>query len=112
MVDCPSVFRHGSAWFMLYVCTTNKVGYETHLARSDDLLHWTPLGKCSLSETLAGTAGRPMAASRSSITTGAVLIELQPFDNRYWMSYLGGSLQGYETDRCRSAGVDEASRSR
>src|SRR3954468_12657165 len=43
-VDCPSVFRHGDAWFMCYVCM-NKVGYETHLARSDDLLHWQPLGK-------------------------------------------------------------------
>src|SRR6476659_6522421 len=43
-VDCPSVFRHGDAWFMVYVCM-NKVGYETHLARSDDLLKWEPLGK-------------------------------------------------------------------
>ena len=44
MLDCPSVFRHGDAWFMVYVCM-NKVGYETHLARSADLLEWEPLGK-------------------------------------------------------------------
>src|SRR4051812_15788547 len=44
MVDCPTVFRHAGAWFMAYVCM-NKVGYETHLARSTDLLKWEPLGK-------------------------------------------------------------------
>ena len=35
-VDCPSVFRAEDKWFMIYVCM-NKVGYETHLAVSDDL---------------------------------------------------------------------------
>ena len=29
---------------MVYVCM-NEVGYETHLAQSDDLLKWDPLGK-------------------------------------------------------------------
>src|SRR5438552_9486316 len=43
-VDCPSVFRFNSKWHMLYVCM-NDVGYETHLAESDDLLKWYPLGK-------------------------------------------------------------------
>src|SRR5947207_15537754 len=43
-VDCPSVFRFGSQWFMLYVCM-NDVGYETQLAESDNLLDWRPLGK-------------------------------------------------------------------
>src|SRR6185369_14580012 len=31
LVDCPSVFRFGDKWYMLYVCM-NDVGYETHLA--------------------------------------------------------------------------------
>ena len=44
MLNCPSVFRHGDAWWMAYVCM-NKVGYETHLARSDDLLNWEPRGR-------------------------------------------------------------------
>src|SRR5438874_12901907 len=43
-VDCPSIFRRGDKWFMLYVCM-NEVGYETHLAESRDLLHWQSLGK-------------------------------------------------------------------
>src|SRR4051812_8907152 len=40
LIDCPNVFRRDNAWWMVYVCM-NKVGYETHLAKSDDLLHWT-----------------------------------------------------------------------
>ena len=44
-VDCPSIFRSGKYWYMMYVAITNKLGYQTFLARSDDLLHWEKLGK-------------------------------------------------------------------
>ena len=44
-LDCPNVFRHGDAWYMVYVAITDKVGYETCLARSENLLDWKPLGK-------------------------------------------------------------------
>src|ERR1700722_19835051 len=44
-VDCPSVCRYGDHWYMMYVAITNKIGYQTFLARSDDLLHWKKLGK-------------------------------------------------------------------
>src|SRR6185437_9064317 len=40
MIDCPSVFRFGERWCMMYVAITNKVGYQTFLANSDALLHW------------------------------------------------------------------------
>jgi len=51
-VDCPSIFHSGGHWYMMYVAITNKVGYQTFLARSDDLLHWEKLGKIlSFSET-------------------------------------------------------------
>src|SRR6266545_4961165 len=43
-VDCPRVFRVHGKWYMHYVCM-NEVGYETHLASSDDLLKWRPEGK-------------------------------------------------------------------
>jgi len=38
---------------MMYVAITGKVGYETFLARSEDLLNWDKLGKI-LSFTQAG----------------------------------------------------------
>ena len=48
--DCPTVFRHDGRWFMTYVCYDGKEGtdgrgYETWIATSDDLLHWTTLGR-------------------------------------------------------------------
>lgn len=96
-VDCPSIFRHQDQWYMVYVCM-NKVGYETHLARSADLLHWDTLGKI--------LAFRPEGWDRWQADGGIALCDptwgggsqLQPFDGRYWMSYIGGALQGYETD--------------
>ena len=40
-VDCPTVFRGKDGnWYMIYVGITGKVGYQTFLARSDDLLKW------------------------------------------------------------------------
>ena len=43
--DCPTVFREGDSWYMTYVCYngnggTDGRGYETWLAKSEDLLHW------------------------------------------------------------------------
>jgi len=97
-VDCPNVFRHGDAWFMVYVCM-NKVGYETHLARSDDLLKWEPLGKI-----LKFREGDVW--DRWQADGGVALFDhhwggtntLGTFNDRYWMSYIGGALQGYEPD--------------
>jgi len=96
-VDCPSVFRHGDHWFLVYVCM-NKVGYETHLARSDDLIKWEPLGKI--------LSFRDDGWDKWQSNGGIALVdhnwggssELAKFDGRYWMSYIGGALQGYETD--------------
>ena len=48
--DCPTVFRKGDQWLMTFVCYDGKGGtdgrgYETWLAKSDDLLHWEIQGK-------------------------------------------------------------------
>lgn len=44
LLDCPNVFRHGGRWYMLFAANKDNVGYETHLAFSDDLLKWERLG--------------------------------------------------------------------
>lgn len=96
-VDCPNVFRFNNGWFMLYVCM-NKVGYETHLARSDDLLKWETLGKV--------LSFRDGGWDQWQADGGIALIDhtwggsakVQAFDGKYWMSYIGGALQGYEPD--------------
>ena len=96
-VDCPSVFRHAGHWYMVYILM-NKVGYETQLATSDDLLSWRTLGK--ILPFREGTWDARQAA-------GFVALEdpewngshqLQKFDGKYWLSYCGGALPGYETD--------------
>jgi len=99
LVDCPSIFRDGSHWYMLYVAISNKVGYQTFLAKSDDLLHWQKLGKI-----LSHTQTNNWDAWQSD---GGIALEdcrwdgshkLEKFDGRYWLSYIGGARQGYETD--------------
>jgi len=99
LVDCPSLFRHGDHWYMMYVAISNQVGYQTFLARSDDLLHWKKLGRI-LSFTEPGKwdawqadGGIALCDYRWEGTH-----ELGTFDGKYWMSYIGGALQGYETD--------------
>lgn len=49
-IDCPTVFRKNGKWYMTYVIYngsngTDGRGYETWLATSDDLLHWTTKGR-------------------------------------------------------------------
>ena len=96
--DCPSVFRHDGKWDMLYVAIKNKTGYETCLAESADLLHWTRLGKVL---PFSGSGWDQWQADG-----GVALVdsawggsgELQAYGGRYWMSYIGGAKPGYEPD--------------
>ena len=97
MLDCPAVFRHAGKWYMTYL-TMNGVGYETHLAESDNLLDWKPLGKI-LSFRNAGWDQWQADGSIALVDTkwgGSA--EPMKFQGKYWISYLGGALQGYETD--------------
>jgi predicted GH43/DUF377 family glycosyl hydrolase len=97
-VDCPGIFRKNGKWYMVYICM-NKKGYETHLAASDDLLSWKPLGKVMpfRSEVSwdANQAGGYIALQDTEWGGSAALLK---FKSRYWFSYLGGALEGYETD--------------
>ncbi len=96
-LDCPSVFRHRGRWFMVYI-QFDGAGYDTHLAASDDLLAWQPLGKI-LSRGAEGWDKEQLAgfvALQDHRWGGSA--ELQTFDGRYWLSYCGGALKGYETD--------------
>jgi predicted GH43/DUF377 family glycosyl hydrolase len=97
-LDCPNVFRHGDAWYMVYVAIKDEVGYETRLARSEDLLSWTPLGTVL---PFSGSGWDRWQADASVALVDPVWggsAEIQPFDGRYWFSYFGGEKQGYETD--------------
>lgn len=96
-VDCPCVFQHRQRWYMTYIIF-DGTGYETALAVSDDLLHWQPMGKMLPFRT--GTWDALQAAGSMALQevrwNGD--FSISPFNGHYWMSYLGGALQGYETD--------------
>lgn len=99
MVDGPTVFRHGGLWYMIYFQLEDEpVGYTTHLASSDDLLHWKPRGVI-LPRGPAGTWDSAQAAGGIALYdyTWAGKYQPQTFDGKYWLSYLGGEKPGYET---------------
>ncbi len=98
LVDSPSVFRKDGQWYMIYIAITNEVGYETCLARSADLLTWEKLGNI-LSFPKEGW-DRWQRAGYAALCDPAWggSNELETFDGKYWMSFLGGALLGYETD--------------
>ncbi len=100
-IDCPSVFRYGDKWYMIYVQLEKKPreGYTTQLAVSADLLHWKPLGTI-------GERGAAGSWDQANVGGGVALIdtewggsyELEKLDGRYWFSFIGGSKYGYEVD--------------
>jgi predicted GH43/DUF377 family glycosyl hydrolase len=98
LLDCPNVFRHGDAWYMVYVTATDKVGYETSLARSENLLDWEPLGKILPFAEKAWDKWQADGSIALVDYEWGGSSKLSKFDDKYWMSYFGGSKQGYETD--------------
>ena len=99
--DCPTVFRKNGMWYMTYVCYNGKDGtdgrgYETWLAQSEDLLHWTTLGKV-LNFTESGWDMNQHAGYPALVDFHwGGSYEISPFKGRYWMSYFGGVGTGYE----------------
>ena len=102
-IDCATVFRAANEWRMVYArqdprVPADKQGYETWMARSDDLVHWEPMGRL-LKQSFTGWDGYQKDGGMLLIDPewGGSL-EPEKYDGRYWMSYIGGGLPGYETD--------------
>lgn len=97
-VDCPTVFRHKDRWFMLYIIFDHKKGYETWLASSDDLLRWNTEG-CVLPYR-SGTWDQCQSAGFVALqdTSWSGTHAMECYAGKYWFSYVGGALEGYETD--------------
>jgi predicted GH43/DUF377 family glycosyl hydrolase len=97
LVDSPNVFSHGGKWYMIYVCL-NKVGYETHLAVSDDLLHWRTLGKVLEFPQKGWDAWQVDGSITLYDLKWGGSYKLQSYRGKYWMPYIGGAKQGWEPD--------------
>lgn len=98
LVDCPNVFRHAGRWYMMYVAIKDNVGYQTYLARSDDLLHWEKLGRILTHPRAGWDAWQVDGGLALYDTRWGGTHELGKHEDRYWLSYLGGARQGYEPD--------------
>jgi predicted GH43/DUF377 family glycosyl hydrolase len=96
-LDCPTVFRKGSTWYMTYVIFDGR-GYETWLAQSADLLHWSTKGRLmsfSKDTTLWDANQRAGYIALQDMQWGGSY-QWQPYNKKYWMSYFGGNATGYE----------------
>lgn len=95
MVDSPSILRYWDNWYMTYIVFNGK-GYETWVAQSSDLLHWMTLGRIlSFSEGPWDANQKAGYIALQDYNWGGSYA-VQDYGGRYWMSYLGGSSQGYE----------------
>lgn len=96
-MDCPGVFRYKDHWYMTYLIYDGR-GYQTWLAKSDDLLNWQSMGvilSFSGDSTLWDDDQKAGYIALQDNTWGGSY-ELQQYDGKYWMSYFGGSSRGYE----------------
>ena len=103
-IDCPTVFQHDGKWYMTYVVYNGKEGtdgrgYETWLSSSDDLLHWTTLGRI-LSYKDDGWDMNQRGGFPALIDwTWDGDYGISKYKKNYWMTYIGGHGTGYEAVR-------------
>lgn len=96
LFDSPTIFRENNVWYMSYIVFDGQ-GYETWLAESADLIHWKSKGKIlSFTENTWDANQKAGYMSLVDIDWGGSYL-VEKFQDKYWMSYLGGSAKGYET---------------
>lgn len=95
-MDCPSVFRQDSLWYMTYLVFDGR-GYETWLASSADLLDWQTLGCImSFSDSTAWDYNQKAGYVALEDYTWGGSYAWQAYEGKHWMSYFGGNKRGYE----------------
>ncbi len=102
LTDSPTVFQKDGIFYMYYISISKDChisGYETHLARSVNLIDWEYIGPIFCrnnedhwdSKQCAGyTAFFDIAYGGSN--------EMQKVNGSYYISYLAGNSDGYEPD--------------
>lgn len=98
MVDSPSIFRHNNSWYMTYIVFDGK-GYETWLAKSDNLLKWNTLGRIMSFTKNTWDANQKAGYIALQDFEWGGSYKVQKYKGNYLMSYLGGETSGYEAGR-------------
>ena len=95
MADNPTIFQMNGQWYMTYIIFDGR-GYETWIAESNDLLHWDVKGKImSFTKDSWDANQKAGYPSLIDIRWGGSYQPMK-YEDRYWVSYLGGSVKGYE----------------
>lgn len=102
LTDSPSVFCFNGKWYMYFIKINkdvSKSGYETHLASSDNLLDWKYEG-CLLKRKDDDSWDSKQIAGYGAFVdmNFGKTNEIQSVNGKYYLAYLGGNLDGYETD--------------
>lgn len=99
LVDCPSVFRRSGTWYMMCAgIDADKTGYQTYLATSRDLLTWRKLGAILPFRRGGWDAWQADGGIALQDPTWGGSYELGTHEGKFWLSYIGGALKGYEPD--------------
>jgi predicted GH43/DUF377 family glycosyl hydrolase len=95
MIDSPTIFRQNNSWLMSYIIYDGQ-GYETWLAKSENLLDWQSLGRLlSFTQNTWDANQKAGYMALVDIAWGGSY-EVKKHDGKFWMSYLGGASEGYE----------------
>lgn len=100
--DSPTVFQMDGMFYMYFIAISKDhsiSGYETHLARSSDLLHWEYCGVIFRRNDLNHWDSKQCAgyAAFKDIRLDGTN-ELAKINGKYYLSYLAGNSDGYEPD--------------
>ncbi|MBW8684134.1 glycosyl hydrolase [Chitinophaga rhizophila] len=97
-LDCPSIFKKGRKWYMVYIIYDEGRGYETWLAESKDLLHWKTKGKMMSFADTSTTWDSNQRAGYISLQDHIWGGNYKWYDykGKHWMTYIGGAQTGYE----------------
>ena len=96
------MFRYNGKWYMYYIMIHKNIdnsGYETHLASSDNLIDWKYDGKLFKRIQENRWDSRQIAGYAAFVDMNfGGSNEIKPVGGKFYMAYLGGNLNGYETD--------------
>ena len=100
--DSPTVFRKDGMFYMYFIAIskdTSRSGYETHLAKSADLVHWDYIGPIFRRNDDNRWDSKQCAgyAAYFDIDFDGTC-ELAKPNGSYYISYLAGNSDGYEPD--------------
>ena len=81
MTDSPVVFKRNNKYYMSFISIDSeaKTGYQTHIAESDDLLHWKVIGNIFATIVVLGFFAVLVAGAAGVISPATTTQVVCPF---------------------------------